>query len=56
MFENVLSGNKIEVRVDGELWTVEEGALFAENFKLVRIDGMCAKFLFGDQSFTLCDP
>jgi hypothetical protein len=56
VFENVLSGNKIEVRVDGELWTVEEGALFAENFKLVRIDGMCARFLFGDQSFTLCDP
>jgi hypothetical protein len=45
-----------QVEVDGDLWTVEEGALFAENFRLVNIDGKCARFLFGDQSFTLCDP
>jgi hypothetical protein len=47
---------RVQVRVDGQLWTVEEGALFAETFKLVRIDGMCARFLFGDQGFELCDP
>jgi hypothetical protein len=50
------NGRKLKVEVDGELWTVEEGALFAENFRLVNIDGKCARFLFGDQSFTLCDP
>jgi hypothetical protein len=49
------SGSKLQIKVDGDLWTVEEGALFADNFKLVRINGKCARFLFGDQSFTLCE-
>jgi hypothetical protein len=40
--------------VDGKVYTVEEGARFDENFRLVSIDGNCARFLFGDQSFTLC--
>ncbi len=54
--DNISSnGSKLQVKVDGDLWTVEEGALFADNFKLVRINGKCAKFLFGDQSFTLCE-
>ncbi|HKE53556.1 MAG TPA: hypothetical protein VKC55_02165 [Actinomycetota bacterium] len=48
------SGTKLEVRVDGKLYTVEPGATFDDNFKLVRIDGRCGKFLFGDQSFELC--
>ena len=47
---------RVEIRVDRRLYTVEEGALFASNFKLVKIDGRCARFLFGDQSFTLCLP
>ena len=34
---------------------VAVGATFDDNFKLVRIlDGRCALFLFGDQSFELC--
>jgi hypothetical protein len=45
----------LQVEVDGKVYTVEEGARFDENFRLVRIDGNCARFLFGDQSFTLCD-
>ena len=49
------NGNRLQVEVDGKLYTVEEGALFDENFKLVKIDGDCARFLFGDQSFTLCE-
>ena len=51
-----VAGNekKLEVNVDGKLYTVEEGATFDDNFKLVKIDGRCAKFLFGDQSFELC--
>ena len=48
------NGKKLEVNVDGKLYTVEEGATFDDNFKLVKIDGKCAKFLFGDQSFELC--
>jgi hypothetical protein len=45
---------RLDVQVDGKLWTVEEGARFADTFKLVKIDGPCARFLFGDQSFQLC--
>ena len=45
----------VEVSVDGNRYTVEPGARFDDNFKLVRIDGRCAKFLFGDQSFELCE-
>jgi hypothetical protein len=49
------SGKKLDVRVDGKVYTVEPGATFDDNFKLVKIDGRCAKFLFGDQSFELCE-
>jgi len=52
-----VAGNetKLKVEVDGKIYTVEPGATFDDNFKLVRIDGKCAKFLFGDQSFELCE-
>lgn len=46
--------NVVQVKVDRKLYTVERGATFDENFMLVSVDGKCAKFLFGDQSFTLC--
>jgi len=46
---------KLDVTVDGKLYTVEPGATFDDNFKLVKIDGKCATFLFGDQSFELCE-
>jgi hypothetical protein len=49
------NGRRLQVKVDGKVYTVEEGALFAETFKLVNIQGRCARFLFGDQSFTLCE-
>jgi hypothetical protein len=49
------SGKELDVQVDGKVYTVELGATFDDNFKLVRIDGKCAKFLFGDQSFELCE-
>jgi hypothetical protein len=52
---SVPSGKKLNVKVDGRVYTVEPGATFDDNFKLVRIDGRCAKFLFGDQSFELCE-
>lgn len=48
-------GNRVQVEVDGHVWTVQEGAIFEDNFKLVKIlDNGCARFLFGDQSFVLC--
>lgn len=48
------SGTKAQVQVDGTVYTVSEGETFDDNFKLVSISGTCARFLFGDQSFTLC--
>ena len=48
-------GTKLDVTVDGKLYTVEPGATFDDNFMLVKIDGKCATFLFGDQSFELCE-
>jgi hypothetical protein len=48
-------GRKLDVQVDGKVYTVEPGATFDDNFKLVKIDGTCATFLFGDQSFELCE-
>jgi hypothetical protein len=49
------NGKELDVQVDGKVYTVEPGATFDDNFKLVKIDGKCAKFLFGDQSFELCE-
>ena len=49
------NGHKLDVQVDGKVYTVEPGATFDDNFKLVKIGGKCAKFLFGDQSFELCE-
>ena len=43
------------MQVDGKVYTVEPGATSDDNFKLVKIDGTCTTFLFGDQSFGLCD-
>jgi hypothetical protein len=48
-------GDELDVSVDGKVYTVERGATFDDNFMLVKIDGKCATFLFGDQSFELCE-
>jgi hypothetical protein len=48
-------GRRLDVAVDGKVYTVQPGATFDDNFKLVKIDGKCATFLFGDQSFELCE-
>jgi hypothetical protein len=45
----------VEVSVDGKRYTVERGATFDDNFKLVRINERCAKFLLGEQGFELCE-
>jgi len=50
------NGTRVQVEVDGESYTVEPGESFADNFQLVSVQGGCANFLFGDQSFTLCEP
>ena len=45
----------VQVEVDGEVFVVGEGDTFAQNFQVVSIDGQCATFLFGDESFQACE-
>jgi hypothetical protein len=45
----------VQVEVDGETFTVAEGETFAQNFETVSIEGECATFLFGDETFTTCE-
>jgi hypothetical protein len=45
----------VQVSVDGETFVVGEGERFAGNFQVTNIEGTCATFLFGDESFTLCE-
>ncbi len=47
-------GTKAQVEVDGTVFTVSEGETFDGNFRLVSISGSCARFVFGDEGFTLC--
>jgi len=46
---------KAQVEVDGTVYTVAPGDSFASSYQLVSISGSCGDFLFGDQSFTLCE-
>ncbi|MDX1745820.1 MAG: hypothetical protein R3324_07775 [Halobacteriales archaeon] len=43
------------VQVDDQLFEVDEGDVFAENFEVLSIDPPCVTLLFGDDSFTLCE-
>ena len=45
----------VQVEVDGQTFTVGEGERFAQNFQVVSIEGTCATFLFGDESFQACE-
>ncbi len=47
-------GTMVQVEVDGTVFTVSEGETFDGNFRLVSISGSCARFVFGDEGFTLC--
>ncbi len=44
-----------QVEVDGQTFTVSEGQRFSRHFELVSISRHCARFLYGDQSFSLCE-
>jgi len=46
---------RAQIRVDGTVYTVDEGETFADNFRLVSTSGQCATILFGDDEFTLCE-
>jgi hypothetical protein len=51
---DVIDADTVQVEVDGQTFTVDEGEQFAENFEVASVSGSCARFLFGDESFTLC--
>ncbi|MGH2657044.1 MAG: hypothetical protein ACRDIZ_10180 [Actinomycetota bacterium] len=51
---DVIDADTVQVEVDGEAFTVDEGEQFAENFEVASVSGSCARFLFGDESLTLC--
>lgn len=42
------------VEVDGKEFTVAEGDVFADNFRLDNLTSQCADFTFGDEGFRLC--
>jgi hypothetical protein len=44
-----------QVQVDGTVYRVSEGEVFADSFQLVSIEGDCATMLFGDDQFSLCE-
>jgi hypothetical protein len=44
----------VQVEVDGDPMNLREGQTFREHYRLVSVAGTCARFLFGDQGFTLC--
>jgi hypothetical protein len=51
---DIVDDDTAQVSVEGETFTVDEGQDFEENFELVSVSGNCARLLFGDESFTLC--
>jgi hypothetical protein len=46
---------RAQIAVDGKVFVVSEGDTFDGNFRLVSVTGGCARILFGDQSFLLCE-
>jgi hypothetical protein len=51
---DVIDADTVQVEVDGDAFTVDEGEQFARNFEVASVSGACARFLFGDESFTVC--
>jgi hypothetical protein len=51
---DIVDSDTVQVSVDGETFTVDEGEQFAGNFEVVSVSGNCARFVFGDEGFTLC--
>ena len=59
VLDDVFTGSghtKVQVEVDGAVYTVNVGGTFATSFKLVSVSGSTANFLYGDQPFTLTAP
>lgn len=46
---------RAQVQVDGTVYTVNEGEVFADSFELLSVSGECVTMLFGDDQFTICE-
>lgn len=52
---DVLDDSSVQVEVEGEPVTVTEGQRFARSYQVLSVEANCARFLYGDESFTLCE-
>jgi hypothetical protein len=52
---DVLDESSVQVEVEGDPVTVSEGQRFAGSYQVVSVESNCARFLYGDESFTLCE-
>jgi hypothetical protein len=51
---DIVDQETVQIEVDGDALTVTEGRPFLDHFELTSVAGNCARFLFGDESFSLC--
>jgi hypothetical protein len=51
---DVIDEQSAEVQVEGVPMTVSEGQRFARLYRMVSVEANCARFLYGDESFSLC--
>jgi len=51
---DVIDEQSAQVEVDGVPLTVSEGQRFARLYRMVSVEANCARFLYGDESFSLC--
>jgi len=52
---DVIDESSVQVEVEGEPLTVSEGQRFARSYQVLSVEASCARFLYGDESFTLCE-
>jgi hypothetical protein len=51
---DVIDEQSAQVQVEGVPMTVREGQRFARLYRMVSVEANCARFLYGDESFSLC--
>lgn len=51
---DVIDEESAQVQVEGVPMTVREGQRFARLYRMVSVEANCARFLYGDESFSLC--
>ncbi|MGH2691956.1 MAG: hypothetical protein ACRDHM_05590 [Actinomycetota bacterium] len=52
---DVVDEESAQVLFDGAPMTVSEGQRFARRYRMVSVESNCARFLYGDESFSLCE-